>query len=127
VAVAALLAGGLDGAGLNVAGAAAAIAVPVAALAALRVLDHADDRTVAAAVRAAMEGRPSVMAHPPAAPARAVPDGARPAGVHLDGVHLDGGPAPHAATLGAGAAGPTVLDEPQVGAPPTAAAGDVLP
>jgi hypothetical protein len=45
--VAALLAGLLDGAGFNVAGAAAATCVPLACLAALRVLDHADDRTVA--------------------------------------------------------------------------------
>jgi hypothetical protein len=45
IAVAAVLAGVFGGAALNVAGAAAATAVPVAALAALRVLDHADDRT----------------------------------------------------------------------------------
>ena len=43
--VAGLIAGGLDGAGFMVAGAAAATAVPLACLAALRVLDHADDRT----------------------------------------------------------------------------------
>ncbi|HEX5741377.1 MAG TPA: hypothetical protein VFY17_07480 [Pilimelia sp.] len=45
VAVAAVLAGGVGGAALNVAGAAAAVAVPLATLAALRVLDHAADRT----------------------------------------------------------------------------------
>jgi hypothetical protein len=45
IAVATVLAGLFGGAALNVAGAAAATAVPVAALAALRVLDHADDRT----------------------------------------------------------------------------------
>ncbi|HYN96617.1 MAG TPA: hypothetical protein VES42_22470, partial [Pilimelia sp.] len=45
VAVATVLAGLFGGAALNVAGAAAATAVPVAALAALRVLDHATDRT----------------------------------------------------------------------------------
>ncbi|OLB76138.1 MAG: hypothetical protein AUI14_19595 [Actinobacteria bacterium 13_2_20CM_2_71_6] len=44
-AVAGLIAGALDGAGFMVAGAAAATAVPLACLAALRVLDHADDRT----------------------------------------------------------------------------------
>ncbi|HEY2670370.1 MAG TPA: hypothetical protein VGJ07_08330 [Rugosimonospora sp.] len=46
IAVAAALAGFLDGVGFNVAGAAAATAVPLATLAALRVLDHADDRTI---------------------------------------------------------------------------------
>jgi hypothetical protein len=57
-AVAAVLAGSLDGTGLDVAGAATVIALPLAALGALRVLDHADDRTVAAAVRAAIEAQP---------------------------------------------------------------------
>jgi hypothetical protein len=47
VGIAALFAGLLDGAGFNVAGAAAATCAPLACLAALRVLDHADDRTVA--------------------------------------------------------------------------------
>ncbi|GIH19237.1 hypothetical protein [Rugosimonospora africana] len=46
IAVASALAGFLDGVGFNVAGAAAATAVPLATLAALRVLDHADDRTI---------------------------------------------------------------------------------
>jgi len=46
LAVASLVAGPFNAAALNVAGAAAATAVPLAALAALRVLDHADDRTV---------------------------------------------------------------------------------
>ena len=44
-AVSGLLAGFLDGAGFVVAGAAAATAIPVACLGALRVLEHADDRT----------------------------------------------------------------------------------
>jgi hypothetical protein len=44
-AVAALMAGALGGSALAVAGAAAAAAVPMAALTALRVLDHAADRT----------------------------------------------------------------------------------
>jgi hypothetical protein len=66
--VAVLLAGALDGTALEVAGAAAAIGVPLAALAALRVLDHADDRTVAAAVRAALSIDPVLRpAHPPGA------------------------------------------------------------
>jgi hypothetical protein len=46
IAVASGLAGFLDGVAFNVAGAAAATAVPLATLAALRVLDHADDRTI---------------------------------------------------------------------------------
>ncbi|GIG92333.1 hypothetical protein [Plantactinospora endophytica] len=46
IPVAALIAGLLGGSALNVAGAAAALTVPMAALAALRVLDHAADRTM---------------------------------------------------------------------------------
>ena len=46
IAVAATLAGLLDGAGLTTAGAAAAVALPLVTLVCLRVLDHADDRTV---------------------------------------------------------------------------------
>jgi hypothetical protein len=45
IVVASLIGGLLAGSALNVAGAAAALAVPMAALAALRVLDHAADRT----------------------------------------------------------------------------------
>jgi hypothetical protein len=45
IVVAAILAGFLDGVGLNVAGAAAAVAVPLAVLATLRVVEHAEDRT----------------------------------------------------------------------------------
>lgn len=45
IAVASLLGGLLGGSALNVAGAAAALAVPIAALASLRVLDHSTDRT----------------------------------------------------------------------------------
>lgn len=44
-AVAAVLGGLLDGVALDVAGAAVAVVVPMAALAALRVLDHSTDRT----------------------------------------------------------------------------------
>jgi len=47
LSVAALLGGVLNGAGLTVAGAAAAIALPLVTLAALRALAHADERTVA--------------------------------------------------------------------------------
>lgn len=52
IVVAAPLGGLLSGSALNVAGAAAALTIPMAALAALRVLDHATDRTVPAACRA---------------------------------------------------------------------------
>ena len=45
IAVAAVSGGLLAGAGLDVAGAAAAVTVPMASLAALRVLGHAADRT----------------------------------------------------------------------------------
>ncbi|MBE1489100.1 hypothetical protein [Plantactinospora soyae] len=46
ITVATLIGGLLGGSALNVAGAAAALTVPMAALAALRVLDHAADRTM---------------------------------------------------------------------------------
>ncbi len=65
-AAAVLLAGALDGTALDVAGAATAIGVPLATLAALRVLDHADDRTVAAAVRAATLEEPFPATQSPA-------------------------------------------------------------
>jgi hypothetical protein len=57
IAVAALIGGLLGGSALDVAGAAAALAVPLAALAALRVLDHAADRTQPAVEAAAAVGR----------------------------------------------------------------------
>ena len=44
--IAAVVAGLLDGVGFTTAGAAASVALPLVTLAALRVLDHADDRTV---------------------------------------------------------------------------------
>ncbi|GAB2920715.1 hypothetical protein GCM10027280_04630 [Micromonospora polyrhachis] len=50
IVVAALIGGVLGGSALNFAGAAATVAIPMAALAALRVLDHAADRTQPAAV-----------------------------------------------------------------------------
>jgi hypothetical protein len=45
IPLASVIAGFVDGVGLNVAGSAAAVTVPLATLAALRVLGHADDRT----------------------------------------------------------------------------------
>ncbi|HEY7177076.1 MAG TPA: hypothetical protein VH442_19350, partial [Micromonosporaceae bacterium] len=47
VAIASVLAGLIDGVGFITAGGAAAMVLPLVTLAALRVLDHADDRTVA--------------------------------------------------------------------------------
>jgi hypothetical protein len=67
-ATAALLAGALDGTALDVAGAATAMGVPLATLAALRVLDHADDRTVAEAVRAATAEETLAPVHTPGGP-----------------------------------------------------------
>jgi hypothetical protein len=52
VTVASIMAGLINVAALNVVGAAVATAVPLAAVAALRVLDHADDRTVVVPGRA---------------------------------------------------------------------------
>jgi hypothetical protein len=49
-AVATLVAGPMDGVGFNVAGGAVATVVPLAVLAALRVLRHADDRTIAVTI-----------------------------------------------------------------------------
>lgn len=54
-AVAAVIGGVLGGVALDVAGAAAALVVPMAALAALRVLDHSTDRTVPTAGRTGAE------------------------------------------------------------------------
>jgi hypothetical protein len=76
VAVAAVLAGGLDGAGLNVAGAAATTAVPLAALAALRVLGHADDRTVSEVAPSAQPVQAALTN--PTQPVRAQPGLAQP-------------------------------------------------
>jgi hypothetical protein len=47
IGAAAVLAGLVDGVGFTTAGAAAAVVLPLVTLAALRVLDHADDRTLA--------------------------------------------------------------------------------
>ncbi|MGK5739839.1 hypothetical protein [Micromonospora sp. URMC 103] len=54
--VAALVGGVLGGAALDVGGAAAALVVPMAALASLRVLDHSTDRTVPAGGRSRADG-----------------------------------------------------------------------
>ena len=72
-AVAAVLGGVLGGAALDVAGAAAALVVPMAALAALRVLDHAADRTAGAGV-----GVRRRTSRPTRCPARCSPPSADP-------------------------------------------------
>ncbi|MBO0868749.1 MAG: hypothetical protein J2P15_09315 [Micromonosporaceae bacterium] len=142
VAVAAVLAGGLDGAGLNVAGAAATMALPLAALAALRVLGHADDRTVgeAVAVEPEPEAHGAPMPEPAPAPVTAVAAANqaanqaadRPAGPDEVDLALDTDlPAESQPAIQApGASTQTVelpgTDQPAVGAPPAGAVGDVL-
>jgi hypothetical protein len=63
--IAGLLGGLLNGAGLTVAGATAAISLPLITAAALRALVHADERTVAAATRAALPDVPADLVPPP--------------------------------------------------------------
>lgn len=74
IAVAALIGGLLGGSALDVAGAAAALVVPLAALAALRVLDHAADRTQPSADGAAEIGR--LPTEPPTSAPPVPPSGA---------------------------------------------------
>lgn len=111
--VAALIGGALGGAALNVAGAAAALVVPMAILAALRVLDHAAERTMPAHPDAAPLGPPPADAAHPAHPA-AVADPAHPAAAaHPAHPASAAHPAP-----------PTALPaSPGDGGTPTAAAG----
>ncbi|KAB1911424.1 hypothetical protein [Micromonospora sp. AMSO31t] len=78
-AVAAGLGGVLGGSALDVAGAAAALVVPMAALAALRVLDHSTDRTQPGSGRPGDEGGSA----PPGGPSG--PDGGRAAEVSGEG------------------------------------------
>ncbi|MEU4681328.1 hypothetical protein [Micromonospora sp. NPDC023737] len=80
-AVAAVIGGVLGGVALDVAGAAAALVVPMAALAALRVLDHSTDRTVPAAERTRAEDAGAAgdgPADPSNPPARPAPSGQEP-------------------------------------------------
>ncbi|MFJ6169218.1 hypothetical protein ACIQH6_29165 [Micromonospora orduensis] len=80
-AVAAVLGGVLDGAALDVAGAAAALVVPMAALASLRVLGHAADRTRPNPGRPRADGVVSADgADDEAGPGDAGPGGVGPAG-----------------------------------------------
>ncbi|SCG77310.1 hypothetical protein [Micromonospora humi] len=92
--VAAGLGGVLGGSALDVAGAAGALVVPMAALAALRVLDHSTDRTVPDGGRGGGEGG--------AGPSGgAGPDGARPSGgPRPGGAQVSGGPAGGAVPAG---------------------------
>jgi hypothetical protein len=103
-AVAGLLAGFLDGAGFVVAGAVAATAVPVACLAALRVLGHANDRTAA--------GRPV----PPAGDEDTAASAAEVTSDTPVRVPSPATPAPSGHP-----------DPPTAVSPPAAATGDVLP
>jgi hypothetical protein len=106
-AVATLIGGLLGGSALNVAGAAAALTVPMAALAALRVLAHAADRTQPAP-RAVDGPVPAGSAPADPVPPRPVPPGSAPS-------------AEPARTGSARAAGPT--PEPAAGPAPERAAG----
>jgi hypothetical protein len=75
IGVATPLAGVIEGVGLNVAGAAVATALPLATLAALRVLGHADERTVPPVVPA--PDQPAVVLIPaPAGPVDSEPSSA---------------------------------------------------
>ncbi|MFC7550705.1 hypothetical protein [Plantactinospora sp. GCM10030261] len=86
IPVAALLAGLLGGSALNVAGAAAALTVPLAALSALRVLDHATDRTRPPEPRTADSGSAGASADRADESAGSPVDGADPvAGSGVDG------------------------------------------
>jgi hypothetical protein len=81
----------LGGSGLTVAGAAAALTVPMAALTALRVLDHAADRTQPAEQAAAVPGGGGESAAPAGIAADAVAGtDAEPAGPPLDGARPAG-------------------------------------
>ncbi|MEU6025145.1 hypothetical protein [Micromonospora sp. NPDC047134] len=82
--VAAVIGGVLGAVGLDVAGSAAAVVVPMAALAALRVLDHAADRTRPATDRPQDAGPSSK----PAPSGKPVPDG----GPEAPGPAAEGGP-----------------------------------
>ncbi|WP_244252179.1 hypothetical protein [Micromonospora antibiotica] len=103
-ALAAVIAGLLGGAALDVAGAAAALVVPMAALASLRVLDHSTDRTLPGT------GHPGPDGPPGAAPTGGTPDGGRPDdGGEAAAREGDGKDLPTAAVTppgGAGADGP---------------------
>ncbi|MGW5555982.1 hypothetical protein ACWER9_02010 [Micromonospora sp. NPDC003944] len=98
--VAAVLGGVLDGAALDVMGAAAALVVPMAALAALRVLGHAADRTRPAAGRSRANG---------------ADDDSGPGGVGPDG----GGDGPTGGGGPLGAVHPRPISGPPASAPAT--------
>ncbi|QGN49259.1 hypothetical protein GKC29_22175 [Micromonospora sp. WMMC415] len=85
-AVAAVIGGVLGGSALDVAGAAAALVVPMAALASLRVLDHSTDRTRPETAR---DGGPAGGGAGPADPG----DGPGSGGPRRDGAPTGGGPA----------------------------------
>ncbi|WP_247680085.1 hypothetical protein [Micromonospora sp. C97] len=98
--VAAVLGGVLDGAALDVMGAAAALVVPMAALASLRVLGHAADRTRPAPARSRANG---------------AEDESGPGGVGP----VDGGDGPTGGGGPLGAAHPAPIGDPPTGTPAT--------
>ncbi|MDO3704332.1 hypothetical protein Q3W71_21960 [Micromonospora sp. C28SCA-DRY-2] len=109
-AVAAVIGGVLGGSALDVAGAAGALVVPMAALSALRVLDHSTDRTrpeaggprdEAAAGAAPDPGPPSPDATPDPSGSPATPDPAEPS---ADATPDPSAPAPDATEQSSGAA-----------------------
>jgi hypothetical protein len=77
-AVATLVAGPMEGVGFNIAGGAAATVVPLAVLAALRVLRHADERTPAVTVDPTGSAVTATPAEPGAGPAPTSGGGATP-------------------------------------------------
>ncbi|MGN9779443.1 hypothetical protein ACTMS0_27370 [Micromonospora sp. H33] len=92
-AVAAVIGGVLGGSALDVAGAAAALVVPMAALASLRVLDHSTDRTRPETARdGGPAGGGAGPADPDASPADAG-DSPGDGGPRRDGAPTGGGPA----------------------------------
>ncbi|MFJ6200160.1 hypothetical protein [Micromonospora sp. NPDC092111] len=118
-AVAAVIGGLLGGSALDVAGAAAALVVPMAALASLRVLDHSTDRTLPGAGRPRGDG-------PGGPPPGGAPDGGRPDGGGTgDGGSLPagGGTGDGEARKGAGGAGGAVRRTPEPDAPDDGAGG----
>ncbi|RZU74882.1 hypothetical protein EV384_3368 [Micromonospora kangleipakensis] len=118
-AVAAGIGGVLGGSALDVAGAAGALVVPMAALAALRVLDHSTDRTQPGAGRPRDEGPGGTAGGPTGGGDR--PGGGRASG---EGRTVDAGVSSRPAEPTDRPAGPGRGADPTEGAGPTPDAGD---
>ncbi|MFI5490584.1 hypothetical protein [Micromonospora echinaurantiaca] len=106
-AVAAVIGGVLGGSALDVAGAAGALVVPMAALSALRVLDHSTDRT-----------RPEAGGQRDEGPAGAVPGAAR------SSTDAAADPSGTPSTPAAESGGPSSAPGAEAGGPPSGAAAD---